>query len=157
MSRSRLLWIPLLLLGLLLAACSNSAATPVLPANAAAQAPTPLAGRSGMIGQILNSDTNTPAKQASVYLATVVWNPQRTEAAYYYDLARSPVAFTNDEGIFTFNDLEPNEYVMLVGDYYTIMDVIRATDGTARVHKLEAGQVFNAGSIPVNPAVPQTR
>jgi len=81
-------------------------------------------------------------------LAEVVRNGE--EGAFLLDIAFSPGTYTNEDGYFVFADLEPMEYVLIIGDVYSDYEVINDESGKAKAWKVDAGAVVDTGSISVS-------
>jgi hypothetical protein len=142
-----------LLLALLLAGCADQApATPVPEAGI----PTPEAGKTVVVGQVLSNASDKPIKQTPVYLAQVFWDADHKNAAFAVDIARSPGTFTDDNGFFQFLNVDPHEYVIVVGEVYGVNDIIRTSSGDARIHDAQSDKIFNAGILKVKPDVEST-
>jgi hypothetical protein len=149
----------------LLAGCADQPAAPQPEAISSTQpaapqpealrppVPTPSAGVAVVVGQAIGNTTQAPIKKTYVYLAKVFWDKDHKNAAFALDIAHSPVATTDQNGYFTFNQIEPSEYVLVVGDYYGNNDVVREKNGDARVYKPEAGKSLDVGVVQVNASV----
>jgi hypothetical protein len=136
----------------LLAGCAEQPAPAQPQANRPA-VPTPSSGAAVLAGQAVGTTTQAPIKKTYVYLAKVYWDKDHKNAAFALDISHSPVATTDQNGFFTFNQVEPSEYVLVVGDYYGTNDVVREKNGDARVYKPEAGKSLDVGVVQVNPDV----
>jgi hypothetical protein len=134
-----------------LAACANEQQPP--QQIVAPNVPTPSGNTSVVAGQIVGKGNKTPIKKTPVYLAKVFWDQDHKQAAFALDLANSPVGHTDQNGYFWIAQVEPFEYVIVVGDYYGNNEAIRENNGDARVFKAEAGQTLNIGSVEVSPTV----
>jgi hypothetical protein len=139
----------------LLAGCGNAPAQPQpqpQPINRLA-VPTPSAGMSVVAGQVVGSGTAAPIKKTPIYLAQVHWDDQHKNAAYALDISRSPATTTDQNGFFVFSDLPPDEYTLIVGDFYGRNDVVREKNGNARIFQPEAGKTLDVEVVQVNPLV----
>ena len=141
-----------MLLVALLAGCSGQP-VPTPPEVNRPPVPTPSSSAAVVAGQAVGNTTQAPIKKTSVYLAKVFWDKDHKNAAFAVDLANSPVTTTDQNGFFTFNQVEPSEYVLVVGDYFGNNDVVREKNGDARVYKPEAGKSLDVGVVQVNPSV----
>lgn len=151
--------LPLIVLNLLcalfLAGCAN--ATPNKEVSVPVEVPNvpqPPAGKAVVAGQVKKNTDQQPLTNTQVYLAQVYRNPEQTGAVYALDMARSPGTITDDQGFFVFNDIAPNEYVVVVGRSDADNDVVREQNGDAKVYKVEADKVLNVGSLTVKPIDP---
>jgi hypothetical protein len=150
MIRVRLFCLSCLFL-LLLPGCSGEPAQPQQIARPTI--PTPNAGTSVVSGQVVGSNTQAPIKDTYVYLAKVFWNAAHTQAAFAVDVSRSPVAKTDQNGFFSLTQVEPSEYVLVVGDYDGSNEAVREKSGDARIYKTEMNKVLDIGTVQVNLAV----
>ncbi len=115
--------------------------------------PTPSAGMSTLYGQVIGSSGNAPIKKTPIYLAAIHWDAQHKNAAYALDISHGPATTTDQNGFFVFTELPPNEYALVVGDFYGQNDVVRESNGNARIYQPEAGKTLDAGVVQVNPSV----
>lgn len=138
----------LLLLLFLTSACNQAVSTPPLPSVAP-----PSAGTSTFAGQVVSNTNKTPIKETIVQLAQVYRDANTQQAAFALDLARAPGTFTDQSGVFTITDVPPGEYVVVVGEFYGVNDIIKESNGDAKVYKAESGQVVNTGVLSVKPDV----
>lgn len=97
---------------------------PTLDPNA--PIPTPMPGMATLTGYIFSSETNQPLVDVPVSLAEIYRNAEN-QAAFAYDAAFSPMALTDSNGRFTLSNIDPKEYVMVVGSvevnrYEILMD-----------------------------------
>ena len=146
------------ILGMLLIALLAGCAGQPAPAPAPSEAnrppiPTPSSGATVVAGQAVGNTTQAPIKKTSVYLAKVYWDKDHKNAAFAVDLAHSPVTTTDQNGFFTFNLVEPSEYVLVVGDYYGNNEAVRDKNGDAQIYKPEAGKALDVGVVQVSPSV----
>ena len=147
------LWAALLLV---LTGCGGSPPQPQLQINHPA-IPTPSTGMSILFGQVVGSNSNTPIKKTPIYLAQIHWDAEHKNAAYAFDISRGPATTTDQNGFFVFTELPPNEYALIVGDFYGRNDVVRESNGNARIYQPEAGKSVDVGVVQVNPAVETQR
>ena len=137
----------------LLAGCGNAPTQPPpQPINRPA-VPTPSTGMSVVAGQVVGIGSTAPIKKTPIYLAQVHWDDQHKNAAYALDISRSPATTTDQNGFFVFSDLPPNEYTLIVGDFYGRNDVVREKNGNARIFQPEAGKTLDVDVVQVNPLV----
>lgn len=138
------------LLVLLLTSCTTSAPQVQGP-RPSVTAPT--AGKVNVVGQVLTTGSQSPITKTPVYLAQVYTDPNSKESAYALNLATSPATFSDENGFFAFTDVDPNRYVIIVGDYYGENDVVRESNGDARVYQFKAGEVADVQAVQVKPEV----
>ena len=115
--------------------------------------PTPSTGMSAVAGQVVGSGSTAPIKKTPIYLAQIHWDAQHKNAAYALDISRSPATTTDQNGFFVFSDLPPNEYALIVGDFYGRNDVVRESNGNARIFQPMAGKTLDVEVVQVNPLV----
>ncbi len=110
----------------------------------------PEAGKATVTGQVITTKTNGPLKNTVVRLAEV--HRDGEDGAFLLDTAFSPGDITNDEGQFTFANIEPGEYVLVVGnvEFYDGYVIIPETSGRPKVYNFPAGQLTDLGSLTVD-------
>jgi hypothetical protein len=104
----------------------------------------------GITGRVVSSISDEPLGNVEVWLAEVVWNQDRTAGNFIIDGSNSPATRTRDDGQFLFNDLEPKDYVIVVGDLYGQNVIMSNNDGSARIYPAELGKMTDAGSLRVD-------
>lgn len=142
----------LLLLVPTLISCS-SGATPQPADLKRPPLPTATANAGVVVGTVIGTTTKTPIKRTPVYLAKIFWDDQHKNAAFALDIGNSPAAQTDENGYFVISNVEPAEYALVVGDYFGRNDVLRESNGNARLFQPEAGKVLDIGSIEMSPEV----
>jgi hypothetical protein len=152
MSLSRILVLGAVL-ALILAGCGGEPPQPQPQQINRPPIPTPSAGMSILFGQVVGSGSTAPIKKTPIYLAQIHWDAQHKNAAYALDISRGPATLTDQNGFFVFKDLPPNEYALIVGDFYGQNDVVRESNGNARIYQPAAGKSVDVGVVQVNPAV----
>ncbi len=135
----------LLLVGI---GCSGMADENKVAPNTAGPRTTTTAGQASVRGRVLSKRTSTPLKNTVVRLAEVY--RQGNEGAFALDGARSPGGTTNNEGVFTIENIEAREYVLVVGDVEGQYEIIPDQTGKAHVWNAKAGEVVDVGDIEVN-------
>jgi hypothetical protein len=137
----------------ILAACSSGTAPatqqPAVqqPGGQQAAIPTAEPNNSTVTGTVVGTSTNQPITRTPVYLAQIVWDTDHKEAAFVLNISNSPAAQTDENGFFVFSKVQPAEYAIIVGDYYGRNDVLRESNGNARIFQPQAGQIFEIGKI----------
>lgn len=104
-------------------------------------------GRASLAGQVVSTTTNTPLSKAPVRLAKVY--REGSEAIFVLDAAFSPGGVTNEEGYFIIEDVEPGEYVLVVGNPEGLYEIISDSSGQAKVWQLIPDQLTNVGVLHV--------
>lgn len=105
-------------------------------------------GKATVIGRVISEKTGQPLAHITVRLAEVV--RQGNEGAFVLDTAFSPGDITDDQGYFRFDNVDAKEYVIVVGDVYTVYKIIPEPSGKARVWKAEPDQVLDVGELRVD-------
>jgi hypothetical protein len=161
----------LLLIALLFSACVTETFTPsksppppqhteVIPRESST--PTPLAdvtpeerattvppqlesGKGAIIGIVLKEDGTYPAENVKVFLASFFWNEEKTEGVFILDPDRATSVPISDQGAFRLVNIEPGNYVLVVGVTPEAAVVILGDRGQARVIEVNAGEVVDIG------------
>lgn len=121
---------------IILSSCSNTAKQFTIP--------TPAAGKANVSGRIVSIKTGEPYIDATVRLAEVYRN-ELGEGAYALDAALSPQTATDDQGNFVFTDIDPRDYVLIIGDPMTRYVIVADETGKAIVYSCPVDQVTNLG------------
>lgn len=75
-----------------------------------------------------------PMSDTTVRLAKVIWNADKSDGAFVLEGGTSPIATTDGSGVFTFRELPPGDYVIVVGDVYGKHEIISEPDGKAAIY-----------------------
>ncbi len=137
----------ILLMLISLVACSapQPASTPVN----AFTVPTPTSGEAVVFGRVLSSISGQPIYRVRVAFAEVLRNEDT--AIFVDDAGLSPFAETDQDGRFVVPNLQPKEYVIVVGDPLGPNDVVRdPATGLPRIWNIQAGQQIDTGDLRVN-------
>jgi hypothetical protein len=110
--------------------------------------PEPEAGQTTVTGKIFSTTLNQPYPKAAVWLAQVYREGE--DSAYVLDAASSPAEYADENGVFVIANVEPTEYVIVVGDPETEYVVIPADTGRARIWATEAGKILDVGQLNVS-------
>jgi hypothetical protein len=70
------------------------------------------------------------------------------------DAAHSPAVYADGEGVFVIANVEPNEYVIVIGDPEGAYEVFPDDSGRARVWKPQSGEVLDVGQLNVSLSPP---
>lgn len=133
-------------------ACSSTPQAQQAQANRP-PAPQPSGDSSVLIGQAVGIGSGAPIKKTPVYLARIHWDEAHQNAAYVLDAANSPATLTDQNGYFSFADLPSVEYAIIVGESDGNNDVVRESNGNARIFQPQPGKTIDAGTVQVNPMV----
>ncbi len=138
MNLKRVLTFSLLLL--FSAACQNG--------GAAAPLPTLAPGKAMMIGRVVSDETSQPIPKRPVWLSEVV--RQGDQAIFILNTISAPSGSTDQQGRFVIANVDPKEYVIVVGDpYANDYDIISEAPDKARVWKLEPDETLDLGELRV--------
>jgi hypothetical protein len=74
---------------------------------------------------------------------------QDGEGAFVLDGARSPGAITDPQGHFLIPEIEPVEYVVIIGDVFGEYVILDQPNGEAQVWTAEADQILDLGVLEV--------
>jgi hypothetical protein len=160
MNRIRIILISLVLcLGL--AACGGSGTPQIsgataevpteIPAEvnpATALPPTPETGKATVLGKVVSIEGGEPLANTTVRLAEVYW--QGDEGAFVLDGANSPGDITDEQGNFFIPSIDAREYVIVVGDVYSVYEIIAEPSGKGKVWKVAADEILDVGSLTVD-------
>lgn len=161
----------LLLIALLLPACATETVAPsesptppepteVTPSES--PTPTPLAdvtpeeratpvppqlesSKGAIIGTVLKEDGTYPAENVRVFLAAFFWNEEKTEGVFVLDPARATSVPISDQGAFRLFNIEPGNYVLVVGVTPEAAVAILGDKGQARVIEVKPGEIVDIG------------
>lgn len=160
----KLSWIIISIIVIFLAGCQatpsvEAEATPLASAGESqvtlqAPEPTPLGqpetGKATVTGQVFSLKTNAPLGNTVVRLAEVHREGER--GAFLLDTAFSPGDITDEQGYFIFENVEPGEFVLVVGnvEVYKGYVIIPEESGKPRVYEFEAGKIQDLGELTVD-------
>jgi hypothetical protein len=153
--RWSLLFLFLLLAGAL-ASCGGVAPTSApAPSGAAIEIPPVEPGKSVITGRVYSLTRNEPlgftiVRLAEVFRTTSDGQVLEDDGAFVLDGARSPAAATNEQGYFVFANVEPREYVLVIGEAEGVNAAVTEQSGKAKVWMATAGQVLDIGEVRVN-------
>lgn len=113
---------------------------------------TPEADEAVIVGRVYSTagGGRTPLSDTQVWFATVFYNDEQTEGAYFIDGSASPSTTTGPDGTFVIRNLEAREYVIVVGDLYGQNVTILNPDGSATIWTPVAGQVLDVETLEVD-------
>ena len=126
-------------------------ATPTQATRVPAFFPTPASGRAVVVGTLNNTKSGVTFGSVKVFLAKIYYSADGTQAAFGLDIRTSPRAVTAADGYFAFVDVEPGDYLLMVGDP-TFAGTVKYADsaGNDVILKLVAGQTLNLGVAKVS-------
>lgn len=113
-------------------------------------------GKAGVVGKVMttNGGNVRPLKETVVRLARVFWNEEKTDGAFVLEGARSPSTISTADGVFVFNNVDPADYVIIVGEVIGDHVIISEPDGKARIYTATAGQTLEVPTLEINLAGP---
>ena len=105
----------------------------------------PQAEQATITGVVISQRTNEPIVEVPVQLAGVYYEGDR--GAYVLDTAQSPTATTDGQGRFVFVDIEPRDYVIVIGNV-EINDyvIIPEESGRAKIWTAVSGEILDTNS-----------
>ncbi len=122
-------------------------------AETIAAPPRPEAGKVMVVGSVVSRGTGEPLPATAVRLAEIYRNEGEGEDNFALDAALSPSAMTNEQGSFLFSNIDPGEYVIIVGNVEGVdaqaYEIIANPDGSGRVVDAEADQIVDIGKLEV--------
>ena len=90
-----------------------------------------------------------PMGNTIIRLAQVFNRSEDDEGTFILDGANSPGAISEQDGTFVVLDIEPGDYVLVVGDVMQDHEIVLEPDGKAKVFTAEQGKVSDFGVIEV--------
>lgn len=111
--------------------------------------PTPPADKVTITGFAFSTILNEMLVEWPVFLAEVYRNPEN-DGAYVFDTASSPYTLTNAGGRFIFTNLEPGEYVIVVGSIeVNRYEIIAEPNGRPKVVNVSPGELLDLSTLQV--------
>ncbi len=111
--------------------------------------PTPVADRTTVTGDIIFTENGSPLVNVPVILAKIYRNDEG-DGAFVYDTATSPYALTDENGRFIFSNVDPAEYIMVVGNMeVNRYELLTELDGGTRIINAPSGEILDLGAIEV--------
>jgi hypothetical protein len=111
--------------------------------------PTPPADKVTLTGFAFSTILNEMLVEWPVFLAEVYRNPEN-DGAYVFDTASSPYTLTDASGRFIFTNLEPGEYVIVVGSIeVNRYEIIAEPNGRPKVINVSPGELLDLSTLQV--------
>ena len=108
----------------------------------------PQKGMATVIGRVVSEGDNKPITDTIVRMAEVV--RQGGEGAYVLDIAQSPGTRSDQNGYFIFENVNPQEYVIIIGDVYDVYKVVSGDDQKPIAWATAADQILDVGTLSVD-------
>lgn len=106
----------------------------------------PAADRATITGVVFSERTDKPMVAVPVRLAEVYYEGER--GAFVLDGAQSPGATTDNNGRFVFVDMEPKDYVIVIGNAETNdYTIVPDEAGNARIWTAVAGEILDTQTL----------
>lgn len=109
--------------------------------------PQPQESKATITGRIV-SEEGYPISDVTIRIAEVY--RQEEEGAFVLDDAFSPGSTTDRYGFFAIENIEPKEYVIVVGDPRTQYDIVSKGSGEAHVWEVLQDQILDVGKLEVD-------
>ncbi len=122
---------------------ATAAATPEVP-SLQPTLPTS-ADKGAIVGTVRSRIGDLPA-DAKVYVARFTWNDAKTVGVFYLDPANALSVPIDASGAFQVTDLEPGDYVLVIGVTPEKATPIMGDNNQARVIAVQAGQAVDLGT-----------
>jgi hypothetical protein len=106
---------------------------------------TPLSGKTSVMGRVISKKTGLPLNGIDVWLAKVI--RQDSESIYILDTLNSPSILTNEKGAFVIQNIDPGEYVIVIGNPEILYEIISEEPGQAKIWKLLNDTVIDVGDL----------
>ena len=108
-------------------------------------------GKAGLLGKLVN-ENELPVRGEVIKLAKVVWNEEKTSAGFVIDGANSPSVISEEDGFFTFMNVDPGEYVIVVRNIEINPIVIPRAPGSneAAIFTIQSDQILDVSIIKIN-------
>ncbi|MBW6475171.1 MAG: hypothetical protein K0B14_18735 [Anaerolineaceae bacterium] len=110
--------------------------------------PSPEEGRANISGRLqLINQTNI--KGISVWV-TPIYRSVSGEGVYALDTSSNPYTLTDEDGYFLFEDIEPGEYILFIGDPMTKFAIVTDDNGEVRVWDILPNETNDLGVISID-------
>ena len=108
-------------------------------------------GKAGLLGKLVD-ENELPVSGEVIKLAKVVWNEEKTSAGFVIDGANSPSVISEEDGFFTFMNVDPGEYVIVVRNIDINPIVIPKAPGSneAAIFTTQSDQILDVSIIKIN-------
>lgn len=108
--------------------------------------------KSAIIGRVFRVSNNyrNVLAHTSIRLAKIQWNQHKIEGIFVLDTANSPGALTRSDGSFTISNIEPGDYVIIVGDVIGVHTIISDSEGKIKIYSVEPDQILDIGTLEID-------
>ena len=106
--------------------------------------------KGAILGQVISNTEDQPLADTVVRLAEVFWNDDNSDGAFVLKGGASPGNITDENGVFVMEDLDPADYVIVVGEVIGIHEIVSEPDGSAKIFPVNAGEVLTIEPLRVN-------
>ncbi|MCL4835110.1 MAG: hypothetical protein KJZ86_21890 [Caldilineaceae bacterium] len=108
-------------------------------------------GKAVVIGRLISTIdqqpiTDTPVRMAKIFYAEE-GNKDPNQGAWALDNAQSPFAYTNESGYFIFENVEPTDFVIFVGDMLSRYNVETSDNERPVPHTAPPDKLTDLGDI----------
>lgn len=144
--------IVILALVIVLCGCSTTEVATEVSTEEIPPPPTPEVGMAAVTGRVYSEKTGEPLPGAIIRLAETV-RPEEgggENDVFVLDLAFSPGTRTDDNGVFVFENVDPMEYVIVVGDVERTYVVIPDETGKPATWIALPDEILDIGSFHVS-------
>ena len=138
---------------LLLTSCSSTTEPTTSPAVQDAMDQIELEpGKAAIVGQVVTNASGEPVLLPGtvIRLAQVFWNEENSDGAFVLEGGSSPSDITNEMGVFVHSNIDPADYVVVVGEVIGTHEIISNPDGSAKIFTAKEGQITDVGIIRVS-------
>jgi len=139
----------IIICSLILTACQANPPATIQnePQEAARDIPTPVSGKAILTGRAIQADgspyADTPMRLAQIFR-------EGDQGAFVIDTANSPAAMSGTDGFFTFVDVPPAEYLIVIGWLEDNNYVIHQNKaGEPYTYELEADETRDLGELKI--------
>ena len=88
-----------------------------------------------------------PVTDARLYLADILNDEEGNEIAASFDPANSPVSFTNSDGNFTFTNINPGRYSLILNNSINSYMLFIPNTQDNLIVEVSVSQIFNFGTL----------
>ena len=121
-------------------------------AEKATSIPSPESEKATVTGKVFSTTLNQPYPKVPVFLAEVYRNGE--DGAYVLNITFSPSIFADEQGVFVITNIDPREYVIIIGNPEDRYEIVPDDSGRVRVWKTEPGKILDVGQLNVSLSPP---